>query len=182
MKKFVELIQRVHNERFSVVMNKIVAGKIPVAFLSIEPIEKASVTVASLIINYDINVTYLVTTQSDPPPRLGLKGEDIDISFNVIALDKFSTLQPRIEYVLVIDSGWDVTNARVACKNITSSKIISFRMGVDYTKDAYDFFMNHLTDLQSVYESLIDEESKRTFRGYWLGNISHQLGDIPQMG
>ena len=162
MKNFVELIQRVHNERFSVVMNKIVAEKIPVAFLSIESLKKASVSVASLIMNFNINVTYLITTQSDPPPRLGLKGEDIDISFNVIALDKFSTLQPRFEYVLVVDSGWDVTNARVACKNINSSKVISFRMGVDHTKDAYAFFMTHLTDLQGVYESLIDDESKRT--------------------
>ena len=39
MKKFVELIKRVHQERYSVVINKILAEKIPVAFLSIAPLE-----------------------------------------------------------------------------------------------------------------------------------------------
>lgn len=38
--------------------------------------------------------------------------------------------------------------------------------------------MAHLPELQEVYESLIDEESKKTFRGYWLGNISNQLDKI----
>ena len=38
--------------------------------------------------------------------------------------------------------------------------------------------MSHLDDLQEVYTSLIDEESRKTFRGYWLGNVSNQLGKI----
>lgn len=39
-------------------------------------------------------------------------------------------------------------------------------------------FMSHLPELQEVYESLIDEDSKKTFCGYWLGNISNFLGEI----
>jgi len=38
--------------------------------------------------------------------------------------------------------------------------------------------MTHLDDLREVYESLIDEESKKTFRGYWLGNISNQFKEL----
>ena len=38
--------------------------------------------------------------------------------------------------------------------------------------------MNHLTDLQSVYESLIDEDSKKTFCGYWLSRISNKMQEI----
>ena len=38
--------------------------------------------------------------------------------------------------------------------------------------------MSHLDDLREVYESLIDEASKKTFCGYRLGNISNRFGEI----
>lgn len=67
MKKFVELIERVHKERFSVVMNKIVAEKIPVAFLSLDPINNAIQIVQNLR-GSGANVTTLITLDSAPPP------------------------------------------------------------------------------------------------------------------
>ena len=66
MKKFVELIQRVHNERFSVVMNKIVAEKIPVAFLSIAPLANAVEIVKNLRAQ-GLNISKLVTLDPTPP-------------------------------------------------------------------------------------------------------------------
>lgn len=41
MNNFVKLIQQVHEERFSVTLNKISSRKIPVALLSIAPIARA---------------------------------------------------------------------------------------------------------------------------------------------
>ena len=67
MEKFVELIQRVHQERFSVVMNKIVAEKIPVAFLSLAPIETAVQLVNNLRAQ-GANVTTLITMENPTPP------------------------------------------------------------------------------------------------------------------
>ncbi|MBQ7630004.1 MAG: hypothetical protein IJS81_07300 [Selenomonadaceae bacterium] len=66
MEKFVELIQRVHKERFSVVRNKILAEKIPVAFLSLAPIETALDKV-NRFIKDGINITDLITGGSPPP-------------------------------------------------------------------------------------------------------------------
>lgn len=66
MKKFVELIRRVHQERFSVVMNRIVAEKIPVAFLSIAPIEQAIELVKNLRAQ-NLNIDTLITTPPPPP-------------------------------------------------------------------------------------------------------------------
>ena len=45
-------------------------------------------------------------------------------------------------------------------------------------QSAYDSFMAHLPDLQEVYESLIDEESKKTFCGFWLNRVSFRLDKI----
>lgn len=56
----------------------------------------------------------------------------------------------------------------------TGSKVINLYKG-DYDK-IYETFMAHLPELQEVYESLIDEMSKKTFCGYWLGRTSAQPG------
>lgn len=69
MKKFVELIRRVHQERYSVVINKILAEKIPVAFLSIAPFENVVANVKDLRAQ-GLNVTNLITIA--PPPRFSV--------------------------------------------------------------------------------------------------------------
>lgn len=63
MKKFVELIQRVHKERFSVVINKIMSERIPVAFLSLAPVAHAIQIVNNLRAN-GANITTLITLDS----------------------------------------------------------------------------------------------------------------------
>lgn len=69
MKKFVEMIQRIHNERFSVVMNRIVAEKIPVAFLSLAPVANAVEMVKNLR-TQGLNISKLVTVDTNPPPLI----------------------------------------------------------------------------------------------------------------
>lgn len=63
--------------------------------------------------------------------------------------------------------------ARVAIKYLPTCKAINMNRG--NTEHTYQIFMEHLSDLQGVYESLIDEESKKTFRGYWLGGITNRF-------
>ena len=65
MKKFIELIQRIHQERYSVVMQKIISQKIPVAFLSVAPIQNSVATVKNLRAQ-GVNITNLV---SATPPQ-----------------------------------------------------------------------------------------------------------------
>ena len=68
MEKFIELIEKIHKERFDVVMNEIVAKKIPVAFLSVSPLENAVETVKNLR-RQNLNITNLITL-SNPPPQI----------------------------------------------------------------------------------------------------------------
>ena len=67
-------------------------------------------------------------------------------------------------------------DSRVAVKYAPDCKVLNIERG--NSNYIYEIFMNHLPELQEVYESLIDEQSKRTFCGYWLGNISNQIGEI----
>ncbi len=66
MKNFVKLIQQVHAERFSVVMNKITAQKIPVAFLSTAPMDQAIET-AKNFRDQGINIATLLVNNAMPP-------------------------------------------------------------------------------------------------------------------
>ena len=163
MKNFVKLIERVHKERYSVVANKLGTKKIPVAFMSLAPVTQAVEIVINLR-SQGLNITNLFVLDSTPPP--------LNLNFNVIHLSYAAEIYPQPEYIFAVD----LIAARIAIKNFPASKVISLDRGD--TDHIYETFMAHLSDLQEVYESLIDEESKKTFRGYWLGNISNQLGEI----
>ncbi|MBQ7630003.1 MAG: FkbM family methyltransferase, partial [Selenomonadaceae bacterium] len=70
----------------------------------------------------------------------------------------------------------DPTDARVAAKYVPDC--ITLFPVLPNPDAIYESFMNHLTDLKKVYESLMDEESKKTFRGYWLGSISQNFNEL----
>lgn len=163
MKNFIKLIQQVHAERYSVVMKRIAAKKIPVTFLSLMPIAQA-VELTKTFRTPGFNITCLVTVDNTAPPE--------GLDFDVISLKDAAQIYPTPEYVLTADN----TSARVAIKNFPASKVLS--LNKNNSEQVYEAFMTHLDELREVYESLIDEESKRTFRGYWLGNIANRLGDI----
>ncbi len=164
MKNFVKLIKQAHAERYSVVIERIISKKIPVAFLSLAPTAQA-VEVVENIRAQRLNISTLIVIDNTPPPT-------VNVEFNVIHVSKAAQIYSQPEYIFAIDD----ISARFAIKNFPVSKVLNINGG--NTDHIYETFMTHLDDLQEVYESLIDEESRKTFRGYWLGNISNRLGDI----
>ncbi len=162
MKNFVKLIEQIHTQRYMKVLSEIVTKKIPVAFLSTLKISNAVGTVKEFR-EQGLNIILLIT--KDKPVA--------ENNFEVVALDDAPKIYPQPEYIFV--SSVTKFDTRIALKNFPASKVID--MGGD-TEQAYETFMRHLDELREVYESLIDEESKKTFRGYWLGNISNRLGEI----
>ena len=164
MKNFVKLIKQAHEERFSVVMNKIATKKIPVAFLSVAPTAQA-VAITQNLRGQGLNITNLFIVDNNPPPTANL-------DFKVVHVKDAAQVYPQPEYVVTTD---DIA-ARVAIKNLPASKVTGIDKG--NTEHIYETFMTHLDDLREVYESLIDEESKKTFCGYWLGRISNRLGEV----
>ena len=66
MKNFVKLIKQAHEERFSVVMNRIKTRKLPVAFLSLEPIAKA-IEATNNFRAQGLNITNLIIVDNTPP-------------------------------------------------------------------------------------------------------------------
>ena len=67
MKNFVKLIKQAHEEKFSVVLDKILRKKIPVAFMSLAPIAQA-VDSAKDFRAQGLNINNLVVLDNNPPP------------------------------------------------------------------------------------------------------------------
>ena len=163
MKNFVKLIQRIHEERYSIVLEKILRKNISVAFFSFVPTAQVIATVNDFRAQ-GLNITNLIVLDSS-----SIKS---NLEFKIINIKDAVKVYPQPEYIFAVD----FTEVRVAIKNFPASKVL--RMSNNNTNYIYETFMTHLSNLQEVYESLIDEESKKTFRGYWLGNISSQLSEI----
>lgn len=160
MKNFVKLIEQVHAQRYMKVLTEIVAKKIPVAFLSIDSTAQAVDTVKKLRAE-GLNITLLITT-FEP---------HVEADFDVIGVNDAANIYPQPEYIFTDE----IFAPRVALKNFPASKVIGLNGSTD---EIYETFMSHLDDLREVYESLIDEASRKTFCGYWLGRISNRLGEI----
>ena len=164
MKNFVRLIEQVHAQRYMKVLKKIVTEKIPVAFLSTLKISDA-VNIVKEFREQGLNIILLITADDTVD----------EADFEVVSLDDAAKIHPQPEYIFT--SNLMRIDARIALKRFPQAKVLEI-FARDNMEFCYEMFMTHLDELREVYESLIDEESKKTFCGYWLANISNQIGEI----
>ena len=160
MEKFIELIKDMHEECYDKVLENIAREKIPVAMLSIVA-AKESLEIAKSF-SSGLNLTHFITSSK----------ENLVADFEIISVDDAFERHLRPEYIFTLDA----IDARFAAKTFPASKVLYPKR--NNTTKIYDTFMSNLPALKKVYESLIDEESRKTFRGYWLGNVSNRLDKI----
>lgn len=160
MEKFIELIRDMHVERYDTVLKKVSEQRIPVAVLSIVAANNFLDIAKKL--GEQMNLTHFIT----------LDGAQSSDDFKVISVNDALNQHLRPEYIFALNG----TDARFAAKIFPSSKVIYPEH--NDTDVIYDTFMNNLPALKNFYDSLIDEESKETFRGYWLGKVANRLDKI----
>ncbi|MBR3747062.1 MAG: FkbM family methyltransferase [Selenomonadaceae bacterium] len=164
MEKFIELIRDMHAECYETVLQKLFANKIRVALLSVVDVKNVIETAK----NYrkQLNVTHFITLPEVMPEKTS------DMDFELVSVYDAINQHLCPEYIFACNE----IDVRFAAKKFPASKILYQER--KNTKEIYDTFMSNLPALKKVYDSLIDEESKKTFRGYWLGNVSNQLAKI----
>lgn len=171
MKKFFEMVTKIYQERYLAVLDNLTGGKIPVSFLSLAKFEDA-VEIVKNLREQDLNVTSLIVGKV---PETFEDSEE----FKVFPLEEIYKIQPRPEYIFADD----YIASRVALKRSPNSKIITLKnknlreLG-KILEDKYNIFVGELTKFEELYKSLEDEESRKTFRNYFLGNTLNQLGKI----
>ncbi len=159
MEKFIELIRNMHDECYDTVIDKIIEQKIPVALLSVTKPEDAFAAAK----NFKLNLTHFITLSTSAVERA---------DFEIISVDEAINRRLRPEYIFALSS----IDARFAAKNFPASKVLFPER--ENTAEIYDAFMSNLPALKNFYDALIDEESRKTFRGYWLGNVSNRPDKI----
>ena len=164
MEKFIELIKDMHDECYETVLQKLFANQIQVAILSV--VDVKSVVETAKNFRKQLNITHFITLPEVMPEKTS------DIDFEFISVYDAINQHFRPEYIFTLD----ITDARFAAKHFPASKILYPER--KNTTEIYDTFISNLPALKKVYDALIDEESRETFRGYWLGNVSNQLNKI----
>ena len=90
-------------------------------------------------------------------------------------MSEAAQIYPQPEYVLTFGT----LEYKLAKKFIGNVKVLRPCMIRGQSPDkVFEIFIEHLPELLEVYESLIDEESKQTFCGYWLGCILNQPNKV----
>ena len=156
MEKFIELVRDMHVELYDTVLKKILAQKIPVALLAVINVEHA-LEVAQ---GSTFNITHFITLPEAVP--------DAPKNFEVVTVDAAIERRLRPEYIFTLTP----MDARVAAKNFPASTVLYPEN--ENTAEIYDTFMSNLPALKNFYDALIDEDSRETFCGYWLGNIANR--------
>ena len=160
MDKFIELVRDMHDECYEFVLQKIISQQIPVAILSVA--DANNVIEIAKNFRQQLNLTHFIT----------LSEEKFAADFEVVSVHEAINQHFRPEYIFALN----LIDARFAAKNFPASKVLCPER--ENPVEIYDTFMSNLPALKKVYDSLIDEESKATFRGYWLGNVSNRLNKI----
>ena len=137
--------------------------KIPVAWFSSSRINPAyAASVIDSLVNQGIEIRYMFNAgEMLPPPRENLQ---------IVDIDKIAEVFPRPKYVLIASDHF-------ACTFVDKFKSLGIELLNVAWEYGIDSYVNHMSDLYEVYDALIDEESRRVFLAFLLGNISGRVSD-----
>ena len=165
MRKFIEMIQTMTKENFETALNRIVFRQTICAFFSAEPAEISLQFIAKIRRENNVNVRALITLSDSSEKELV---GDIE----VVDFKNFSLLKPSPAVIFVADD----LEYKIASSYLDDDiEIINWSKRIQRTIDSYKTYMNHIADLYDVYDSFIDEDSKRVFRGFLLAKVSSKL-------
>lgn len=107
-----------------------------------------------------------------PPP--------VNLDFNIVNVKDCAKISPRPERIFISSDNFpSVVEFKLAKKFFSDVKILrQARIRGLPTERVFEIFMTNLPALQEVYKSLVDEDSKKTFCGYWLGCITNQMSEV----
>ena len=165
MRKFIQMIQTMAEENFETVINRVVSRQTICAFFSTEPTDKSLEFISELRRERNLNIRALITL-SGSPAKESVGGIEI------VDLKNFHLLKPSPSVIFVADD----FEYRMASSHLDGDiEIINWSKRIQRTIDAYKLYMSHISDLYDVYDSFVDEESKRVLCGYLLAKVSSKL-------
>ena len=165
MKNFVKTFEKIFQDQKSKLLTKIRKEKIPVAWFQTPYAnkERAKSAMDSLLNEgTDVRYMFIADENSAPPPR-----ENLQI-FNI---NKIAEVFPRPKYLFIFSDP-------KACAFVDRLKSLGIEL-IELARGGGNSscYLDHMSDLYEVYNSLIDEESRRVFLAFLLGNSSTRISD-----
>ncbi len=169
MKKFTAIIEEMYRNQYSNILQTIVVEKIPCAFFSpyLEPVQQIGYT--KNLSQQGVNLVSIIAHkkfENSPVP--------------VTLINDVAKMHPKPRYVLIV--GYDPAN-RVAmsfCDRFASYGIdMILLLGNSSLADSYfDEYMNHLVDIEEIFDRLPDDASRESVVGFMLSRVSQKINYI----
>ena len=166
MNDFLQFVSDLNRDRYTRLFNRIKDEKIPCAFFMPEISFQNQVTILKQLQNLGFNIQYFFTLDEN------LKNPVENIP--VVYIKHLQDANPKPKYVLNING--DSCNFTHKFKDV-GMEIFTLILNSGNTDEIFNFYMDHLNDLAEVY-SLLDEDSRRVFRGYISERVSNRFTDF----
>lgn len=166
MSEFVEFVQNLNRDRYSRLFWRLISDKTPCGLMLMGQPRDRILNFIEQTKNLGFNLTSYITVDpndlEDPPANLK--------TFLIRDVGK-----SKIKYLLSVD---DLSNNFAPILKNAGVQKLNIMFGNQNTDDKFNFYMDHLAELEETYNLLEDEESRETFRGFVSVRVSSRFTDL----
>ena len=166
MSEFTSFVSNLNRDRYMRLFNRIREEKIPCAFFVPMIDFQSQISFLEQLKNLGFNVQYFFTLDENLTDSLS--------GIPTVYIKNLQSVNPKPKYVLAVDS---ISNHFVNKFKDAGFEVVNLLTDSGDTDAIFNFYMDHLEDLEEVY-SLLDEESRRVFLGYISAKISNRFTDF----
>ena len=168
MREFVEFVKKLHTENYPRLMKKIREDQIPIAIFSSlssnEVIKNKNLLIEKLF-NEKFNLQYFFTPSNpEPDPKYP--------NLKVVNVSRLETVTSLPKYVFIIG---DLLGAAFVNRFAEFGVKLVMYENPDNAFN-FEFYLEHLPKIFDVYQ-MLDEESRKVFLAFILGNSSYRISD-----
>ena len=165
---FVKMLSDINSRRYLRQMQNLIGNKIPCGFFSGFKIPSNVNDIVQSIKNFGINLTCIVVPADEAKETF----DDSDIPvFTLMELPKSNL---KVNHVLYIGAWLEFCFANYFKRY--GIEMLSWQ-DVGRKENQFNFYMQHLPEIYSVYEMFSDEESKAVYRAYLTGILTGRISD-----
>ncbi|MBQ9479839.1 MAG: FkbM family methyltransferase [Selenomonadaceae bacterium] len=171
MKSFMRFVERLYKENYLTLHERLVTEKIPCTVVSASTVSDTKKFIERLRAEGLIIDRLLLT----PPPQENFSVENVISDVEVSSLKDFPTLNPKPRFIFV---DVEIDYKFAATIGDPSVTILKPPLKLSTTRAAVDACMSNISKLFELYQSFIDDESRKTLCGYWLSRVTRKFGEI----
>ena len=163
---FIKLISEIHEQRYSRKIQNLINNKTPCGFLCGFYIPDNLSNVVNYLVSIGVNLNCLCITSDI---------QDLQASIPIIQIENLEQSEFKPEVLFYIDNIFHAQFSEYCVRQGIKRLIFANYSTSEYL---YDYFIQNLSTIYSVYKMLENEESKRVFEAAIKGRLTLNLEDF----